>query len=324
MCFDKIRLYLNAEFMSYNNYNNNYPINSNYGFGGSNYSNITNYTTLQQDKVSQVVNLLNQCSIEQLEKINDKLAEIQKKKEKQFRNDIYMWCSINRQILNQINDAEFGAALQCNGVLFGQQQASLYKYMHLKRFITKVLQSRTPDYDSSYSHITDRKDVNAFEKNAWQIVQNAQQAIIDIKAQDPTNYNRHLQNGNMRAQTQKFMENTFFNWFRSMMNNGLWIPADGPVPNYIMYTDKQKNAERDALCRRAEQILRYTNNIDNLAKFLNCQLSDVITEVKKFMQQCDAFIQRYGKHQNITNYTNYGLAKSYNNNMIGYSGYNNW
>ena len=305
--------------MSYNNYNNNYSINSNYGFGGSNYSNITNYTTPQQDKVSQVVNLLNQCSIEQLEKINDKLAEIKQQKEKQFRNDIYMWCSINRQILNQINDAEFGAALQCNGVLFKQQHSSLVTYMHLKRFITNVLQSGTPDYDSSYSHITNKKDVRAFAKNAWQIVQNAQQAISYIKAQDPTNYNRHLQNGNMRAKIQKFMNDDFSKWFKNMIKNGLWELADWKVNNnIIMYTNPQKNAERLTLCKKAGQIYDYTNNIDNLAKFLNCQLSGVITEVQRFMKQCDAFIQRYGKHQDITNYTNYGLAKSYNNNMINY------
>ena len=268
-----------------------------------------------------MVNLLNQCSIEQLEKINDKLAEIKQQKEKQFRNDIYMWCSINRQILDQINDTELSAALQCNGVLFGQQQASLYKYMHLKRVITNVLQPGTPDYNSSYSHITNKKDVRAFEKNAWQIVQNAQQAISYIKAQDPTNYNRHLQNGNMRAQIQKFMNNNFSNWFKSMMRNGLWKPADWKVNNnnnnIIMYTDPQKDAERLTLCEKAGQIYDYTNNIDNLAKFLNCQLSGVITNVRQFMQKCDAFIQRYGKHQDITNYTNYGLAKSYNsyNNM---------
>ena len=35
--------------MSYNNYNNNYSNYSNYGFGGNNYSNITSYTTPQQD-----------------------------------------------------------------------------------------------------------------------------------------------------------------------------------------------------------------------------------------------------------------------------------
>ena len=304
--------------MSYNNYNNNYSINSNYGFGSNNYGNITSYTTPQQDKVSQVVHLLNQCSIEQLEKINGKLAEIKQQKEKQFRNDIYTWCLNNQQILGQINDTEFGAAMQCSGRLY-EPHLSLVTYMHLKRFITKVLQSGTPDYDSSYSHITNKKDVRAFEKNAWQIVQNAQQAISYIKAQDPTNYNRHLQNGNMRAKIQKFMNDDFSKWFKNMIKNGLWELADWKVNNnIIMYTNPQKNAERLTLCKKAGQIYDYTNNIDNLAKFLNCQLSGVITEVQRFMKQCDAFIQRYGKHQDITNYTNYGLAKSYNNNMINY------
>ena len=299
--------------MSYNNYNNNYnnnySINSNYGFGGNNYSNITNYTTPQQDKVSQVVNLLEKCSIEQLEKINGKLAEIKQQKEKQFRNDIYMWC------------------LQCNGVLFGQQQASLYKYMHLKRVITNVLQPGTPDYNSSYSHITNKKDVRAFEKNAWQIVQNAQQAISYIKAQDPTNYNRHLQNGNMRAQTQKFMKDDFQNWLQKMTKNGLWERADWKVNNnIIMYTNPQKNAERLTLCMRAEQILHCNNDIDKLAKALHCQPSDVIKKAKQFMEECNIFIQKYGKPQNITYYTNYGLGRSYNNmnynhNMIGYNNY---
>ena len=299
--------------MSYNNYNNNYPINSNYGFGGSNYSNITNYTTQQQDKVSQVVNLLEKCSIEQLEKINGKLTEIQQKKEKQFRNDIYTWCLNHPQILGQINDAEFGAAMQCSGRLY-----ELVTYMHLKRFITKVLQSGTPDYDSSYSHITNKKDVRAFEKNAWQIVQKAQQAISYIKAQDPTNYNRHLYNENMRAQTQKFMNKYYQNWFNSIANSGLWERADWKVNNnIIMYTNPQKNAERLTLCMKAEQILHCNNDIDKLAKALHCQPSDVIKKAKQFMEECNIFIQKYGKHQNITNYTNYGLAKSYNsyNNM---------
>lgn len=308
--------------MSYNNYNNNYSNYSNYGFGGNNYSNITSYTTPQQDKVSQVVNLLNQCSIEQLEKINDKLAEIKQQKEKQFWNDIYMWCCNSQQILGQINDIDLSAALQCNRDSFNEQRWShLVNYMHLKRFIEDVLQRRTFD---QICYITNKKDVRAFEKNARQIVQNAQQVIRDIKAQDPKNYNQNWYNGNMRVQIQKFMNNDFLNWFSNMVKNGLWVPANGKVSNYIMYTNPQKDAERLTLCEKAGQIRGYIYDIDGLQKFLNCQLSDVITNVKQFMQKCNVFIRKYGKqHQDITNYTNYGLAKSYNNNMIGYSGYNN-
>ena len=312
--------------MSYNNYNNNYSnYSTNYGFGSNSYSNITNYTTPQQDMVSQVVNLLNQCSIEQLEKINGKLAEIKQKKENQFWNDIYMWCHNNRQTLDQINDMELSVALQCNRDSFNKQQFShLVKYMHLKRFIEDVLQRRTFD---QICYITNKKDVRAFEKNARQIVQNAQQAIINIKTQNQTNYNHHLYNGNMRVQIQKFMNNDFLNWFSNMVKNGLWVPNNRKGPNYIMYTDPEKDAERLTLCEKATQIHGYKNDIDGLQKFLNCQLSDVIKKVKEFMGQCNKFIQRYGKHQNITYHTNYGLAKSYNNmnynNMIGYSGYNN-
>ena len=300
--------------MSYNNYNNNYPINYNYG-------NISNYTTPQQDKTLQVVNLLNQCSIEQLEKIKGELAKIKQTKENQFWNDIYTWCCNNQQILNRISEIELGAALKCNSVLFGQQHSSLFTYMHLKRFITNVLQSGTFDY-INYSYITNRKDVNVFKQQARQIVHNAQQAIRYIRTQDPTNYNQHLQNGKMRAQIQKFMNKDFQNWFQEMMNNGLWIPTNGTVPNYIMYTDSRKDAEREILCNRAMQIYGYRNDIDKLANVLRCQPSDVIKEVQRFMQQCNDFIQKYGKHRNITNYnTNYRLGGNYNNmnynNMIG-------
>ena len=308
--------------MSYNNYNNNYSNYSNYGFGGNNYSNITSYTTPQQDKVSQVVNLLNQCSIEQLEKINGKLAEIKQQKEKQFWNDIYMWCCNSQQILGQINDMELSVALQCNRDSFNKQQFShLVKYMHLKHSIEEVLQNIK---STNIRYITDRKDVNVFKQQALQIVQNAKQAIRDIKAQNSKNYNQNWYNENMRAQIQKFMNNDFQNWFTNMVKNGLWVPNDGKGPNYIMYTDPQKDAARQALCAKAAQIHGYIYDIDGLQKFLNCQLSDVIENVRQFMQKCNIFIRKYGKqHQDITNYTNYGLAKSYNNNMIGYSGYNN-
>ena len=309
MCFDKIRLYLNAEFMSHNNYNNN-SINYNYGFGSNNYSNIINYTTPQQDTVSQVVNLLNQCSIEQLEKINGKLAEIKQQKENQFWNDIYTWCLNNQQILNRINKMELGAALQCSSVLSNEQQSSLFTYIHLKCFINEVLQHRKSD---RICYITDRKDVNVFKQNAWQIVQNAQQAISYIQAQNQTNYNQHLHNGKMRAQTQKFMKNNFLNWCNNMVKNGLWIPTDGPVPNYIMYTDSRKNADREAFCNRVWQIRDCKGDVDKLAEVLGCQPSGVLEKVKEFMQQCNDFIQKYGKHHNIANYnTNYGLGGGYN------------
>ena len=301
-------------------YNNNY--NSSYGFGSNNYSNFTNYTTLQQDKVSQVVNLLEKCSIEQLEKINGKLAEIKQKKENQFWNDIYMWCYNNPQILNRINEIELKAALQCNSVLFNKQQySSLVKYIDLKRFITDVVQYGKFDH-ANYSYITDSKDVNVFEQKARQIVQNAQQAIIDIKTQNQTNYNQHLYNENMRATIRKFMENDFKNWFKSIWESGLWKRDDGKTHNDIMYTNPQKDAERLTLCEKAGQIYCCNNDIDKLAKFLNCQPSGVITEVKRFMQKCNVFIRRYGKHQNITYHTDYGLGGSHNNmnynhNMIG-------
>jgi len=301
--------------MSYNNYNNNYSnYSTNYGFGSNNYSNITSYTTPQQDKVSQVVNLLNQCSIEQLEKINGKLTEIKQQKENQFWNDIYMWCYNNRQILDQINDTELGAALQCSSHL-RKHQSSLFTYMHLKRFIEEVLQNTKSTH---IRYITDRKDVNVFKQQALQIVQNAQQAIRDIKAHNSKNYNQQWYNGNMRVQIQKFMNNDFLNWFQNIANSGLWVPNDGKGPNYIMYTDPQKNAERLTLCEKATQIHGYTNDIDGLAKVLNCQLSDVITNVKQFMQKCNVFIRRYGKHQNITYRTDYGLGGNYNNMIYNY------
>ena len=314
MCFDKIRLYLNAEFMSYNNYNN-YPINYNYGFGGNNYSNITNYTTPQQDMVSQVVNLLNQCSIEQLEKIKGKLAKIKQTKENQFWNDIYMWCCKHQKILDRINEIELSAALQCSSVLSNEQQSSLFTYIRLKCFITNVLQSGTFDY-INYSYITDRKDVNVFKQQAQQIVQNAQQAISYIQAQNQTNYNQHLHNGKMRAQTQKFMKSDFLNWCNNMVKNGLWKPTGRKVPNYIMYTDSRKNADREAFCNRVWQIRDCKGDVDKLAEVLGCQQSDVLEKVSNLMEECNTFIQQNGKHHNIANYNTNNM--NYNNMNYNY------
>ena len=292
-------------------YNNNY--NSNYGFGSNNYSNFTNYTTPRQDKVSQVVNLLEKCSIGELENIEKQLSYIKQRKKQEFYSNVYtFFLNYYNNVMAKISEEDLKVAMtylnQSRDISYSNDcRQHLFNYMRLKRIIEKILSLR--DYSYLYE-ISYEKDIKSITTITQQTFQNALKVINKIKQEGQ--YQQTLksmkktkeQEETAKAQAQEFMQENYQAWFYKILP--LWIGGD----NLKGLCEK---VQKILFCKKRENEQDY--DIEKIAGILGCQIKDVEATVQQFMFSCENFLRK-NKQQQGGMYDGYS-HQSPNNNYNG-------